>query len=282
MNREGVIGYFAGKNGVGIRIFLNHATSSIGMKPQSAHQKIFQFSNGSSGGHTGSVDEPTFKDPFGNSEFSDSDLNPHTPKNGEKTNPNEKNSPDRANAPANNSQTNTPLKDREVAREVASANIATAAPDSISIDEIVRRLRGVLEPTLKTIAVQTAQREHERTREWLERSGIPKAARVAQRESYNVLRSHGLVERGRNPGAAAVGRSFETARDKIAGPPRPRTTEEQREIAETCIALLVTQGRSIDSTLSDLSAEKGGWLLPDDVLRVREMANRQLAETKSA
>jgi DNA-binding transcriptional regulator YhcF (GntR family) len=32
MHEVGVIGYFAGKNGVGIRIFINRATSSVGTR----------------------------------------------------------------------------------------------------------------------------------------------------------------------------------------------------------------------------------------------------------
>src|SRR5215218_5505953 len=41
MHEQGIIGYFAGKNGVGIRIFLNRAASSIGMR---AGKKILEFS----------------------------------------------------------------------------------------------------------------------------------------------------------------------------------------------------------------------------------------------
>ena len=36
-------------------------------------------------------------------------------------------------------------------------------------------------------------RELARTREWFERAGLPKATRVAQRETYNLLRAHGLI-----------------------------------------------------------------------------------------
>jgi hypothetical protein len=43
-----------------------------------------------------------------------------------------------------------------------------------------------------------------------------------------------------------------------------------------CIALLETQGKSIEVTLSEISSEGGGWLLPEDVSRVREAA-RELA-----
>src|ERR687884_1667977 len=40
MHEQGVVGYFAGKNGVGIRIFLNRAASSIGTR--TASKKILE------------------------------------------------------------------------------------------------------------------------------------------------------------------------------------------------------------------------------------------------
>ena len=56
------------------------------------------------------------------------------------------------------------------------------------------------------------------------------------------------------------------------------TPEEIRETAETCVALLETQGKSIDVTLSEISSEGGGWLLPEDAPRVREAALVLLSE----
>src|SRR5215216_4861536 len=41
MHEQGIVGYFAGKNGVGIRIFLNRATSSIGSRAEG--KKILAF-----------------------------------------------------------------------------------------------------------------------------------------------------------------------------------------------------------------------------------------------
>src|ERR1044072_5373112 len=43
MHDQGIIGYFAGKNGVGIRIFLNRAANSIGNRPHSSGKKILEF-----------------------------------------------------------------------------------------------------------------------------------------------------------------------------------------------------------------------------------------------
>src|ERR671912_564142 len=48
LHDSGIIGYFAGKNGVGIRIFLNRAAASIGVRASSAGQKILHFAPASS------------------------------------------------------------------------------------------------------------------------------------------------------------------------------------------------------------------------------------------
>ncbi|HEX8557996.1 MAG TPA: hypothetical protein VF668_07850 [Pyrinomonadaceae bacterium] len=144
------------------------------------------------------------------------------------------------------------------------------------MDEIVRRLRDELEPCVRAAATQAAAREHERTRQWLERSGIPKATRVAQHETYNVLRSHGLINTpaGRGRAGLEIGR----AGDAVVTEARPLTPEELTETAETCVALYEAQGKSIDVTLSEISSEAGGWLLPQDAPRVREAAQALLRE----
>jgi hypothetical protein len=242
MHEQGIIGYFAGKNGVGIRIFLNRAASSVG-------EKILRFPPASSGARPASPDETAFKDSYAVSEDLESDLNSRAPKNGADTNGGVK----------------TPS-------EIEPAEVTGAVP----VEEIVRRLRNELEPCVRTAAAQAAAREHERTREWLERSGIPKATRVAQREAYNVLRSHGFINSpaGRARAGLEVGRADDT-RATAAG---PLTPEEITETAETCVALLEAQGKAIDVTLSEISSEGGGWLLPQDAPRVREAAQALLRE----
>src|SRR5436853_1099977 len=82
LHDSGIIGYFAGKNGVGVRIFLNRASSSIGVRAASAGQKILHFAPASSGEAHASQNEAAFNDSFAVLDGSDSDLNPHAPKNG--------------------------------------------------------------------------------------------------------------------------------------------------------------------------------------------------------
>ncbi len=150
-------------------------------------------------------------------------------------------------------------------------------PAAVPVAEIVVRLKAELEPCVKEAAAraaaQSAAREMERTREWFEAKALPKAVRVAQRETYDLLRKHGGVEarHGRGDGGQAVGRASGDFGKSVT---RPLTPEEIRETAEVCIALLETQSKSIEVTLSEISAESGGWLGPDDVRRVRDLAKK--------
>jgi hypothetical protein len=125
-------------------------------------------------------------------------------------------------------------------------------------------------------AAQTATREIARTREWFETKALPKAVRVAQHETYSLLRKHGSTdERTRRERV-----DLEVGRNASYTPPvaRKQIPEEIRETAETCVALLETQGKSIDVTLLEISSEGGGWLLPEDAPQVREIAQTLLCE----
>ncbi len=266
MHEQGVVGYDAHRNGVGIRIFINRATTSIGKGEGSAKQKNLRLIPTSSrAAHTSPGDMP-FKDTSGIQDSLELDFNPHAPKNGA-DNTVGKTSSDPEPTPTITPQASTAQEEQKITR--ANGNAA----DAIPVEEIVNRLRSALEPSLMAVAVQAAQREHERTREWLDKHGIPKATRVAQREAYNVLRSHGLV----NADAQRARTQLEVGRssDSYTAPDtRPRTAGEIIEIAETCVALLEAQGKSIEVTLSEISSEGGGWLLPEDAPKVREEAEK--------
>jgi hypothetical protein len=260
MHEQGVIGYFAGKNGVGIRIFINRAVSSIGAR--AAGKKILEFTRASSLESRTSSDEVAFSDSYADSEVSETDLNPRAPKSGAGQTVVVKNHPDPA-----------PTYSRHPPQAVVSENVPpprTALRVDVPVEEIVSRLRRELEPSLQSAARRAAAQEHERTREWLESRGLPKAARVAQREAFNVLRQHGLVGEAatRTRAGVEVGRSHRAPADA-----RRLSPDEIRELAETCVAMLEVHGQSIDVTLAELSAEAGGILLAEDAPEVRETAN---------
>jgi hypothetical protein len=268
MHGQGIIGYFAGKNGVGIRIFLNRASGSIGVRADSADKKILPFARNSNEKAGGSAVEPAFNDSFADSEVLEIDLNPRAPKNGAET----KSFGESASAP---SRPPTPVTCTSHAREERELLIARPVIGALFVAEVVERLRSELEPCVREAAaraaLQSASREMERTREWFESKALPKAVRVAQRETYDLLRKHDGVE-GRRGRASAGTEVARAAGDYTAIAPRPLTPEEIRETAEVCVALLEAQGKSIEVTLSEISNEGGGWLLPEDTTRVREAA----------
>jgi hypothetical protein len=266
MHEQGIIGYFSGKNGVGLRIFLNRAASSIGVRPVQTGKKILAFPPASSSETPASRNEPAFNDSFAVREISDTDFNSRAPKNGaaDKKMADKKDSEPR---PANNET----FVIAQAGREASSAD--SIVNPMLSIDEIVRRIRSEIEPAVESAAHRAVHREHERTRAWLESKGLPKAARVAQREAYNVLRQSGVInskgERARAD--LEVGRN-----DYTPAEAKPLSAEEVKTYAEMCIAMQQTHDQGIDVTLSELSSEAGGPVLPEDAPKVRAEAERMI------
>jgi hypothetical protein len=253
MHEQGVVGYFAGKNGAGIRVFLNRATSSIGTRVTG--EKILAFPHASSEGPRASRDEAAFNDSYAVSEVLETDLNPRTQKSGAEKPRVVKTAPDPAPTSSKQFSHGVELGDVETIR--------TPLRVEIPVDEIVSRLRNELEPSLQSAARRAAAQEHERTREWLETRGLPKAARVAQREAYNVLRKYGVIRDAAPSSQTEVGRGWPAKES------RPLSDGEVEELAQACVAMLEIKGRPVEVTLSELSAESGGFLLPADASRVR-------------
>jgi hypothetical protein len=262
MSEQGIIGYFAGRNGVGIRIFINRAASSIGRKPDQGQKNLRLVPTSPDAPRTSPVEVP-FKESFAILEDSDLNLNPPAPKNGAAD----------TNAGRELSDPNsTPPETRATTPQLTAHDSAGKdSANTVNIAAVVERIVREVVPQVKAAAA----REHERTREWFISHALPKAVRVAQASAYDVLRAHGLINEsrsrsgsGRNhPDDRQVGKHIPAG---IA--PRLLSDEEINELAESCVALLVTQGQSIDHTLSEMSVEAGGFLLQEDAPKVRARA----------
>jgi len=255
MHGQGIIGYYSGKNGVGIRIFLNRAANSVAPKREVREEKILPFARTSNCRPRTSPGETPFKDSFAVSEVLDSDLKPLAQKNGADLPPPANSSSEEPARPVPNPSAFRPPDEGAFARVGRHTEIPS--------DQIVQRLRGQLEPILRQIAQQAAAVEHERTREWLERSGLPKAARVAQRETYDALRRNGVIKDAsrKTPGEAGCN-------SYVRPEPRPLSESEVVELAEACVALFEAKGQPVEETLRGMGVESGGMLLSEDAPRV--------------
>jgi hypothetical protein len=255
MHGQGIIGYYSGKNGVGIRIFLNRAANSVALKREVRAEKILPFARTSVCQSRTSPGETPFNDSYAVSEVLETDLNPRAPKNGA-VNTHFANPSSEQNArPVSNPST------FKLPNEGFSTQVERRS--EIPSEQVVQRLRSELEPLLRQIARHAAADEHERTREWLERSGLPKAARVAQRETYDVLRRNGVIKDAsrKTPGDVGVG-------SYVRPEPRPLSESEVDEFAEACVALFEAKGQSVEVTLKGMGIAAGGMLLPEDAPRV--------------
>jgi hypothetical protein len=254
MHGQGVIGYYAGKNGAGIRIFLNRAAASIGKRAGQKNLRLVRTP--ASTLRTPAAGTP-FNDSFADPESLDPDTDPRAPETVAEDTGVVKTEPDQQPTAFRHSPEGTGIgKGRP---------LGVPLRFEVPVDEIVSRLKCELEPSLPAAARQAAAREHERTREWLESRGLPKAARVAQREAYKVLRKYGLVGDAARPAHAVVGRGHHPA----SADPQPLSDGEVEELAQACLAMLEVKGQSVELTLSEVSAEAGGFLLPADAPRVR-------------
>jgi hypothetical protein len=103
---------------------------------------------------------------------------------------------------------------------------------------------------------------------------LPKAARVAQREAFNVLRKYGIIKDSGQSSNADVGRSHPAQEHQ------PLSDDEVEEFAQACVAMLEVKGQSVELTLSEMSVEAGGFLLLADTPRVRARAEALLNDAR--
>jgi hypothetical protein len=262
MHEQKIIGYFSGKNGVGLRIFLNRAAASIGIRQAFDSKKNLTFSPVSSAERRASNNETAFKETHGNLEIQDID-NSRAPKDGA-------NIDITCKEPGLTIESNEPLQIPAARVEEENRLMVRASSQSAFVGEVVRQVRAALEPSLRAAAIQAAAREHERTREWLEKRGLPKAARVAQREAYNLLKHHGAIKNSsdRTRSELMVG-----SHSGSKSGPKLLSKKDFEEAAEICLSMLEAHGQAIDITLAEISTGAGGFLLAEDASRVREIAN---------
>jgi hypothetical protein len=266
MHCQGIIGYYSGKNGVGIRIFLNRAANSIAQRREAKSQKNLSLVPASDAPARTSPCETPFNDSFAVTEVLDSDIYPAAPKNGAGTRP-----------VLEKRLEKSPHPSADIPEPGPNGNLSsrTAPRAEVPFEQIVSCLKDELGPALQRMARQAASSEHERTREWLESKGLPKAARVAQRETFEVLRRQGLLKDASRNSHAEVGRGV-----LVPSAAHPLPEDEILELAEACIALFEAKGQPVESTLSEMNVASGGFILPEDASRILEKVEFLLAASR--
>jgi hypothetical protein len=212
MHDAGIIGYEARKNGVGIRIFINRALSSI--RSTGAKKNLHLVPTPSFAPPAPSVGIP-FKETHGRENL-DKDINPRTLSRAAET-------PiiDEPFAATSTEQISSKPKSIE-------SRTLTTLSTQISLNQVVGLVRKELEPAIAAAcdeAIASAcRKEAALNREWFERAGLPKAIRVAQHEAFNVLKAHGMIAKktqnsgdvGRNCAPSEEGREGKNEKNRIA------------------------------------------------------------------
>ena len=192
MHDMGIIGYEARKNGVGIRIFINRALSSIRSTGAKKILRLVPAPPVTS--PVPSVGMP-FKESHGREDL-DKDITPRT-------------HPRAAEAPFRTEPLAAANAEMLSSKPVPTvANTLTVPTTQFSLNQVVGLVKRELEPAIasacdEAIAI-ACRKEAALNREWFERAGLPKAIRVAQHEAFNVLRAHGVIAK-KAPNSADVG-----------------------------------------------------------------------------
>jgi hypothetical protein len=257
MHEKGVIGYSAGKNGVGIRIFLNRAASSIGRREGQKNLRLVPTP-------VSEARAPETGTPFKDlSENLDFEKEFRTRKNVACESSPTDESPNQITNEEQSATTSTPCAPPLKSSGVDPANDISGAK---LVEQIKREVASQVRAASAT--------EHERTREWFINHALPKAIRIGQRSAYDVLRSYGALSDQRPRGSKQTPPdSREVGKQKPQNVAvRSLTDDEITELAESCVALFITQGQSIERTVSEMMSEAGGFLLREDAPKVRARA----------
>lgn len=251
MSKQGIIGYFAGKNGVGIRIFINRAASSIRQRPGQS-QKNLRLVQASIDNSRTSTNEAAFKESFADKEIPEIDSIPHASK-------------------SNATDINTSRKLAGSNNLLCDTQVITLQVPTFDSEAVIERIVGKVLPRV----MSETKRSQEQTREWFIKDALPKAVRIGQRSAYDILRAHGAINKPIAAGNSCRNRSSDREvgkHTKSETAQRRLGDEEIKELAESCVALMATQGQPIHQIISEMSIEAGGFLLPEDASKVRSLA----------
>jgi hypothetical protein len=260
MTKKGVIHYEGYKNGYGIRVFFNRAKNSIGIRAENkVTQKILPQPS------IPSVDAriPTDGTPFNRSTL-DKDLEViNRPPNGGGLLAQVEYLSAIPNAPSPLSKSLSSVPTQEVISPQFKA--AQFEPTTTFLDA------NAVATTISSLVHQTVQQQTERsishavtriraevvsdTQHWLDSRGIPKAVRVAMRETFNYQQKHRCENR--------VG---ENTHDPVMDSGTIRAECDQQDAADLfasqveCVRLSLESGRTPEQIRSQFNLDSNVWM----------------------
>lgn len=201
LHNRGVIGYDAHKNGIGIRIFLNRAASSIRRRDG---QKNLRLVGTPASVAPAPQNGTAFKE-HGSKTDLDNDINPRADA--------------RNDSPVCNEL--LPPPSASEIRPAATSHLKAVPHSTVTRErEVPTALAQEIIAELRAEIAKAANRQADNTREWFLNYGLPKATRVAQRETYDLLRAYGVITK-KPQSTACIGQNSEPPQqgregDKIA------------------------------------------------------------------
>src|SRR6266545_2537005 len=199
MHDTGIIGYDARKNGVGIRIFINRARSSIRSK---GGEKNLRLVPTPSDRAPAPADGMPFKE-GASRESLDKDINPRARM--------------RAVKPPIVAEAASCVVAEQPSSRPNNPTAAIGPAVQLDLGQVVNAVKRELEPVIASMcgdAIDSACRKQAALNlEWFERAELPKAVRVAQREAFDLLRSYGVIAK-KPPNGANIGRNSTASSDE--------------------------------------------------------------------
>jgi hypothetical protein len=203
MHRTGLIGYDARANGAGIRVFFNRAKSSIRSRPAEKILRLVPAPIESAPAPSAGMG---FKE-HGFQRVPENDIFRAVA---------------RDSAPGHGGHSSGPCESIANDSPHPVDDSFRTAPEQPAL---VNRFMQDISNKLQSEIALAVKRETDATKQWLLNHGIPKATRVAQRETFDLLRAQGLIAKnnrssidvGRNHSTAEKGREGKTGCQAIEG-----------------------------------------------------------------
>lgn len=229
MHRAGLIGYDARANGVGIRIFFNRAKNSIRSRPAEKNLRLLPAPIANAPAPSAGMG---FKEHDTERILENKTLRAVAR--------------DAAPCGSADQSSSTHCISRAMTNSIDDS--FRSAPDQTAfVNRVMQEITGRLQSQI----AGAVKRETDGMKDWLLTHGLPKATRVAQRETFDLLRAQGLIAKnnrasidvGRNPSPTEQGREGKAERDAI-----------EQFLRESCEALRRAAGREAASESSSLNA----------------------------